>query len=287
MARLKRKKRNSAFKLLPAAFLNIFKRPIVLAWLFATGSLIVLTAMSVPKLRAAHLSPAEIAVEFNSPPEWLDDSLLHELQNTVRVHLANAPVGRDGLIDASQALLESGWFSDIHQVKWTNNQSASIDAAFLIPYAKIEDQSGSRFIDPFGRLLPGRLGLIVKENYHFITLQDQKFDQPSRPGMQWDGEDVAAGLILLQLFYDNQWCKQIQSINLSKWDEQQYLMFKTTTPSQFLWGSSPNEERGLEAIASQKLERLDRAFATHGKIDQGISGNFDLTHTSNFFRLQN
>ena len=284
MAHRKRRNRNSYVRQLPAAIGGIFKRPFVIAWLFVIISLVVLTTMSVPKLRAAHLSPTDIYIEFDSPPPWLSDSLLFELQQIVSESLANAPVGREGLIDATQALSETGWFTDVRQVRWTDDQSAHVTASFLIPYARIKDESEIRFIDSFGRLLPKRHGLIVKENYHFITIANTQFQSPARSGLQWNGDDVLAGLALIQLFYKYEWNKQIETISLARWSEQQYLTFETNSESQFLWGSSPHNERGLEALAAQKLARLQRAHETSGKIDQGFLGNFDLTHTSNFSR---
>ena len=284
MARRKKRKSNSSIKLFLTAVLGIFKRPIVLSWLFTVTCLVVLTAMSVPNLRAAHLSPAEVHVTFNAPPPWLDESLLVELQNIVRMHLAGAPVGREGVIRASDALMVSGWFTEIQQVRWTSNQDALVTASFLIPYAKIKDNRGTRFIDAFGKLLPDRNGLTVKGNYHFITFEYPRYDRPQRPGLQWNGQDILAGLSLLHLFYGNPWATEITSINLSRWDEQKTLLFETNTPSQFTWGSVPNQEKALEAVATQKIDRLNRAYSTGGRIDQGLSGNFDLTHPSIFLR---
>ena len=287
MARRKnreKKKHSSSVKLVITAVLGIFKRPIVLSWLFAVTCLVVLTAMSVPKLRAAHLSPAEVRVTFDSPPPWLDNSLLLELQNIVRIHIAEAPVGREGIMRASDALMESGWFTKIQQVRWASDQDALVTASFLIPFAKIKDERGTRFIDAFGKLLPDRNGLIVKDNYHFITIKNPQYNRPQRPGLQWNGQDVLAGLSLLHIFYGNPWDTEITSINLSRWEEQKTLLFETNTPSQFTWGSVPNQEKGLEALASQKIDRLNRAHSTSGRIDQGVSGNFDLTHPSKFLR---
>ena len=61
-------------------------------------------------------------------------------------------------------------------------------------------------------------------------------------------------------------------------------MFETNTPSVLKWGSSPGQERGLEALANQKIERLTHIYTKHGRIDQGLEAEFDLTNTSAVIR---
>tara|TARA_B100001750_G_C15502860_1_gene598393 strand:- start:637 stop:1494 length:858 start_codon:yes stop_codon:yes gene_type:complete len=280
MPRRKKNSLGTLIKIIVTATVDVFKKPIVLAWIFAVGGLITLAAFSVPKLRAAHPAPSDIQVKFINPPAWLDESLLMELANKARAHLANAPIGRDGLKSTSATLQSSGWFEKINQVRWINNNVAEIDGLFLIPYAKVSSSSGIRFIDAVGRLLPKRNGLIVKDGYHFIKLDSLQYPMPAKAGMRWRGDDVIASLKLLHLFYDKPWASQIKSINLARWTENAQIMFETKETSQFLWGSLPGEERGLEALAEQKIDRLNHTNATYGAIDQGLQGQFDLTATA-------
>ena len=282
-----RKRKRSTPKLIPILFrglADIAKRPVVLAWVFTVCSLAVLTALSVPKLRAAHPAPADITVTFKQVPVWLDDSLLGELRDVAREQLANEPIAREGLVSVSTALAQTGWFEEVNQVRWTSNSNAEIDASFLIPIAKVDSEGQTYFIDIYGKRLPTRIGKTVKDRYHFITLKQLNHPAPPRPGMQWDGDDVIASLKLLQLFYDYEWAAQIDSLNLSRFGGNQVILFTTKTPSQFVWGSPPNQEKALEALAVQKLERLSKAHESFGALDQGVSGQFDLTDPHSFIR---
>ncbi len=282
-----RKRKRSTPKFIPAmigGLVELAKRPIVFAWVFTVCSLTILTALSVPKLRAAHPAPADITITFKHVPEWLDDSLLSELRDVAREHLVNEPIARDGLISVSTALAQTGWFEEVNQVCWTSKSNAEIDATFLIPYARVESGGSIYFIDIYGKRLPTRVGNTVKDSYHFITLKQLNHPAPPRPGMQWDGDDVIASLKLLQLFYDYKWATQIDTLNLSKFSGNQVIVFTTKTPSQFVWGSPPNQEKALEALAVQKLDRLAKTHESFGALDQGISGQFDLTDPSSFIR---
>lgn len=263
---------------------RLCRSPITLAWIFSISGLVVLTAMSVPKLRATQISTADLNVTFEDPPVWLDQSLLVELQDVARTQLAKTKVSRSGLIDTAETLAATGWFTEVKQVQWVNDTEAIVRANFLIPYAIVEDRESSSYIDVYGRKLPNRKGAIVKENYHFVKLTHPMYECPSRPGLQWNGGDILAALEVLKVIYNKPWVTQIQTINLSKWNSDGSLMFETNTPSVLKWGSSPGQERGLEALANQKIERLTHIYTKYGRIDQGLEVEFDLTNTSAVIR---
>ncbi len=285
MARKKKKQFSYKFSVLCGAIGQIFKSPIVVSWVLAIVGLIVLAAMSVPKLRATQISPADVQVTFEDPPVWLDGSLLQELQDIARLHLAQKTVGREGLIQTADALTSTGWFRTINQVRWTNEHQAVVDATFLIPHAKVQDDYGVIYIDNIGRRLPTRDGVIAKDKkYHFITLSHPQFNRPQRSGLQWDGEDILSGLRVLQLIYNKPWASQVKVINLSRWAINGSMTFETDTPSSLIWGSAPGEERGLEALADHKIERLDYIYSKYKRIDQNIEAEFDLTHTTRVTR---
>lgn len=284
MARKKKKNILYQTSVLSGAVGHLLKSPIVLSWILAIAGLITLSAMSVPRLRATQVSAENLKVNFETPPIWLDVSLLLELQDVAREHLAQTTVSRDGLIKTASALEATGWFTKVKQVQWVNDTEVIVRATFLIPYAKVEDHGGIVYIDVQGRRLPTRVGLIVKPNYHFITLKEPRYERPSRPGLQWNGGDVTAGLNILKLIYNKPWATQVQMINLARWATSETLMLETDTPSIFIWGSSPGEEHGLEALADHKIERLNHIFTKYGRIDQGIEAEFDLTNTSAVIR---
>jgi len=282
----RKKKKNNFYQaiILCGAVGHLFKSPIVLSWVLAIAGLITLSAMSVPGLRATQVSASNLTVTFENPPIWLDASLLLELQDVAREHLARTTVSRDGLTQTASALEATGWFTEVKQVQWINDTEVLVRARYLIPYAKVEDQYGIIYIDVQGRRLPTRIGLIVKQNYHFITLTEPSYERPSRPGLQWNGGDIIAGLNVLKLIYNKPWATQVQAINLARWTAGETILLETDTPSVFIWGSSPGEEHGLEALADHKIERLNHIYTKYGRIDQGIEAEFDLTNTSAVIR---
>ncbi|MDG1137701.1 MAG: hypothetical protein P8N28_05500 [Phycisphaerales bacterium] len=281
MARRKQNKFKVALQTSSSLFLDVLKSPVLISWVLAIGGLITLTAMSVPKLRATRVSAAEIKVTFNAPPVWLNNSLLIELQNVARAHLAQTTVGRDGLVKTAEAIAATGWFTEVKQVQWLSDQHARVEATFLVPYAKVTDQKGDLYIDSQGRRLPQRDGVIVNPKYHFIALTNPTNQRPQIACTPWAGDDIYAALKVLHVIYQEKaWVTQIQSIDLGAWNHSGTMTFVTNTPSRFNWGSPPNEERQLETLASEKLHRLNWLNENFGSIDKGMSKNFDLTNTA-------
>ena len=276
--------RTMCSRFITAAFL-IFRSPISIAWILTVGGLITLTALSVPGLRATRIAAKDVIVTFHDPPLWLDSSLLTELQDMVRSHLGAVPVGRQGLINASEALNGTGWFAPVHQVAWVDESHATVEATFLIPYARVYTSIGKRFIDPVGVVLPMREGRIVSSEYHFVTLHTPEHSAPQRPGLRWDGCDIVAALQVLRLIYDKPWALQVSSIDLSTWTYDGSLTLVTDTPCRLRWGSAPGQEVGLEALAAEKIVRLDHMYRDHGAIDQGRSVNLDFTQPDRIAKI--
>lgn len=268
-----------------AAFFLIFRSPIAVAWILTVGGLITLTAISVPSLRATRIAATDLVVTFDDPPVWLDSSLLTELQNIVRSHLAAIPVGRNGLINASSALEGTGWFTKVEQVAWVDASHAKVTATFLIPHARVRTAKGQRFIDPMGIVLPSRDGRIVSSGYHFVTLNSPQYQSPQRPGLRWDGGDIIAGLQVLRLIYDKPWALQIEMIDLSTWSYDGSITLVTKTPCRLLWGSAPGKEAGLEALANEKISRLDHLYRDHGAIDRGRTTGLDITQPDRIAKI--
>jgi hypothetical protein len=280
MARKKKNSIVSRMTTLLSIVADIFKSPVVISWVLAIAGLITLTAMSVPKLRATRISAADIKVTFQNPPIWLDKTLLLALQDVARVHLCETTVGREGLIKTSDAMAATGWFTIVNQVRWVSDTHAIVDATFLIPYAVVRDVQGKVFIDAQGRRLPTRDGIIVNPNYHFITIENTLHARPQRPGLQWNGNDILSALKVLHIIYNKPWALEIKTLDVGTWSSDASISFTTNTPSRLKWGSAPNEERGLEALADDKITRLDWLHTNFGRIDKGISAEFDLTNTA-------
>jgi hypothetical protein len=249
------------------------------AWVLGLAGLSTAWAIGVPKLEQAVADDIraagdvdDLTIEFSHRPQWARGDLLAMLDLTARRALTGNPLERTDLVAARHALLDSGWFDEIRQVRRDRADLVRIDAVFVEPAAVIRDDEGDHLVDPAGRLLPrtfphdGAGAQLVIVGAHF--------DRPARPGVAWDGADVAAALRLLRLVDARAWRDQIGAIDVSRYLAEETIVIRTDIGARIIWGCAPGAESPLEVSADAKLAYLDRAFADFSRIDTGYAGEF-------------
>lgn len=259
-----------------------------MAWLLTIGGLIAGWVISVPKLQAFASQQRfadQVEVRFIDPPRWFKDQIAATLERSALLQVSGDPLRRDELIAIRELLLASGWFESIDQVRRTNDDLIEIHARYIRPITVIRDHEGDHLVDVTGRLLPrsyrpGQPGPIVEiggVESSVIAISGVRFPRPQRPGLQWEGTDVQAGLTLLRLIYQQPWRHQVAEIDVSGHLSGQPIKLRTDTGSVIVWGGPPGEEAALEELAPGKIHRLTFMFAEHGRIDMHYTGEIDIT----------
>jgi hypothetical protein len=251
------------------------------SWIGGTACVLataILLLVSINTLRARVHPPIDtVTIRFNNAPTWIGESLRDHLASTAAPWLLGTQVMHDDLQNARAALLNSGCFSSISQIRRVETNVIEIDATFLAPSAKIVDSRGPLLIDRTGLILPE--GYRVHTDAHLVTIHDPVYDRPDTVGTYWPGTDVAASLSLLDLLATESWFQQIDAIDLARFEQNHQLVLVTDTGSRIIWGSPPGEEAALEAMPWQKVERLQWLHDRHGRIDQHHDGELDITRT--------
>ena len=245
------------------------------SWVLGVALLIGGWLLGVPRLQA-HIAERSIAVDqevrFLDPPAWMNGDLEAWLVITARQALQQDPFRRGDLIACHNALLETGCFDHISQVRRASKNLVEIQATFLHPFALVKDEDGDHLVDPKGRLLPA--GYRVGSSSHFIVITGKKFDRPLRPGLQWDGTDITDALHMIRMISDRPWWPQIKSIDISDVDR---ITMTTSRNCKIIWGAAPGEEAVGEVAAEKKIQRLDFYDREYGRIDVDCPTELDIT----------
>jgi len=246
---------------------------VAVAWIVFGAGVAVAWTLGVPELRAsvsaAHTTQ-RMQVEFIALPPWVNGDLLAMLDLTARGALDVDPMRRDSLVDVRNALLSTGWFESIEQVRRVRAELVEIEATFVRPAAVIRDEEGDHLVDPGGALLPrtfphdGAKKQLVIDGVHFA--------RPQRPGVQWGGADVTAALRLLRLLDARPWRHQVAAIDAGRYMTEETLIIVTDRGARIIWGSAPGDESALEVTAESKLAYLDAAYREFNRIDTGHTG---------------
>ena len=240
--------------------------------------------MGVPAMRraaAAASPPTAVQVAFIDPPAWMQGDLAAHLEITAADQIVGNALDRADLIAARNALLETGWFADVRQVRRASPDCVEIEAVFVEPYAVVRDSDGDHLVDPSGRLLPRSAP--IGHAPQFIAIEGAYYERPGTIGMQWEGADLTAALRLLRLIDGKEWRHQVVAIDVSDYMQTEYLSIITDRGYSLVWGSAPGQERSGEADTGLKEQYLDYPFVNFGHIDGGHEYNLDLTSPSGVF----
>jgi len=255
---------------------------LALAWLALASGVVLAWVLGVPQLQAFasqrnFVDPQNITITFLNAPMWVNGDLANSLRRTAAMQLNGDPLQRRDLADMRNALLETGWFDSIEQIRRVREDLVEITAQFVTPFAVIRDDKGDHLVDPGGKLLPKNYQRGARTN--FIAIGGAHFPRPQRPGMQWEGADVIAGIKLVQLIEQQPWRSQVAEIDVSSYLKDGPIKLRTDTQTTIVWGGPPGEEPALEVLAGGKLQRLNFLYEKYRRIDgsQPAGGELDIT----------
>lgn len=285
--RKKKKKRHLAWPAVPE-WAQIRRGAVIAGRVLGLAALVGLTLWGVPRLTTYAEGRADVrtvTVGFRHAPVWLRGDLLHTLQLTAVAQLGDDPFGRTDLVAVRHALLDTGWFEGIDQVRRRRPDLIEVDARFMKPFAVIRSGGYDYLVDPAGRLLP-RSYPAGDARPKFVTVTGTHFDRPTRPSMQWPGADVSAALSVLRLFEQRIWRGQVAQLDVSRYLTDGTIELVTDRGCRLRWGSAPGDESALEALADLKLRYLDEHYELSRHIDRGHTGTLDLTRREGVFATE-
>ena len=231
--------------------------------------------LGVPRLQARidhEAAMTDSDIRFLNPPAWMNGGLEAWLVLTVQQELKRNPLDNADLVQARNALLDTGCFERIEQIRRVTTSEVEIEAVFLQPFAIVTDSEGDHLVDSHGRLLPAKYR--VGASVHFLRITGARFNRPLRPGLQWDGADISAGLHIARLVFSREWWRQIEAIDVSNIDR---ITIRTSHDCHVIWGSVPGEEAVGEVTAEKKIQRLDYINSNFGRIDIDCPNELDIT----------
>jgi len=252
----------------------------VAAWIVGAGAVILACTFGVPKLESAVAAMTDehegAQVQFVDLPGWVRGDLLASWELTASRQLSHGPLDRDDLVKAREALLATGWFETVDQVRRISDEEVSVRATFVRPFVVVRDDDGDHLVDPSGTLLPrtythGEAGPLM------IVVTGSRYRRPRDTGSAWEGQDVSAALRLLRMIDKRPWRGQVARVDVGHYLDRQELVLITDRGSNITWGAAPGEETALEMLAKRKMEFLDFNFEHVGHIDRGFAGDLYFT----------
>ncbi len=248
------------------------------AWAAGIAAIIAAWWIGVPKLQAyaaTNLNAPAPEIVFTHKPSWMKGDIEKGVILTARMFIEGNPLERDDLVGVRIALLNTGWFDDVTQVRRAASNRIEVDALFARPLTVVRDNEGDHLIDTNGRLMP--LSYRRGEAPPFIPILGAQFDRPPRPGVLWEGLDIIAARDVLPLIKARPWAHQVEAIDVSRYLQDGSLSLISDRGCVIKWGRAPGDPTPAEVTTRQKLAYLDYHFENYQHIDLGFEHEVDIT----------
>lgn len=250
-------------------------------WIGAGAALLAVATFvfgwSIPSLRKQAFSAVgqRIEVSFMDAPGWMTPADLAPLQELVAREAGSSAYDRAGLERAQAALIATGWFESVRQVRRESLTQLEVAGVFAEPTAVVADSAGDHLLDSECRLLPRTYAAGTGPKLPRIV--GARGVRPARAGQLWTGADLFAGVELAKLVGGQRWRAQVAGVDVSAFQDQQTLTLLTSNGCRIKWGRALGSEASAEVPAEQKLRYLDLLHNQYGRIDGAGPQAIDLS----------
>lgn len=251
---------------------------VALLWLMLVAALVAGWSLGVPRLSAyavAAPTPGPLAVTFRDMPEWLSGDPSIDLELLVRECVSDNPLDRQSLVRAREALLCTGWFDSIAQVRRTDVDSVEVVGTFAEPAALVRSGDRDWLVDAQGRLLP--MSWDAGAGPALAVITNVRAGPPRLTADQWSGNDLSAALAVLAVIDRQPWARQVQAVDVASFGSDRSVNLITDRSTVIRWGRAPGSEKAAEVSAAMKLDFLAHHVQRYGHIDGGLDGVLDVT----------
>ena len=193
---------------------------------------------------------------------------MHELVLADLAELRNIPWANEDLCGRVWTQLDrSPWVQTVERVSTAEPGVIVATCTYRRPIALVQQHEYFFMVDEYGIRLPGQYGY----QPGWPLIQGVELGLPEA-GQVWPGDDIAAGVRLVQLLLSEPYRQQIVAVLLHNYRGRRdpvkchVELVTDRNASRILWGSAPGEELE-ENTAAQKLRILSGNYREHGRID--------------------
>ena len=250
------------------------------------GSVLGLRTLDAYAVTNVDVQPTHI--EWVDLPEWLRSEewayILDDIEYGRHLNPAGPLVYPDTAIHdrnvcgyVYEKVAESAWVQQVHRVVKRRDGGVRVNATFREPFAAVEQHGMAYLIDRDGVRLPVQWRAEFDPTAGWLRVRGVRAGIPAL-GEAWTGDDLRAGLSLIDFFYRNYtkgntpFLNELRAVDVSEFDEiLERLRIITINPRSYIcWGHSPGRGYGVEATAEQKLATLAGLYLEWGRLpDKG------------------
>jgi hypothetical protein len=178
------------------------------------------------------------------------------------------------------------WVAEVHQVRraYTNQpgDTIEIDCTYRVPTALVKWRDGYWLVSSDGYKLPEHYDPAIvprvmgeadgKGGMPPLRIIDGVRHAPPEAGEKWVGDDLKAGLEMVDVLASDSVADAILKIDVSNFSgrvdpREAHIVLITKYNTQIRWGRPADDDQSFEISPAKKLQCLDRIAAQYGRID--------------------
>ena len=227
-------------------------------------------------------------VVLKNRPAWMSDFLAQQICAQVAPTAPGSAFDQNVLSRSYMILEINPWIKKINQVRRVYGQkpgdTLEIDCEFRAPVAMVRYLDSYALIDADGVQLPEIFNYTQAMRAMFgpdgkvnIRIIEGVTSAPPETGRKWRGDDLFAGLEMVNVLYGKPYTEQLQRINVSNYKGrvnplEAWIVLLTPDNTEIRWGRPPKAEDAFaEVPVSQKLDYLEKIVAKYHRVDAGHS----------------
>ena len=234
----------------------------------------------------ANPSGPMIVVLKNRPP-WMNDFLVEQIAALARPSEQHSAFDHQLLESVHADLSKNPWIRKVHSVRraftYKPGDTLEIDCEYRAPAALVKSGAFYWLVDETGVRLSERFAEKDVQNIQFgpdgrtriRVIEGVREHVPYEAGQQWPGDDLTAGLKMVNYLFDRTYTDQILRINVANVGNRvdaraPQIVLGTKFGSQILWGRPPSDadvDAFIEVSTARKLTYLRLAFEQFGRVD--------------------
>ena len=224
------------------------------------------------------------AVVLKNRPAWMTDFLAKQIAAGVRPNGAHSAFDHQMLVDVTAQLRTNPWIRKVNQVRRVYGNkpgdTLEIDCEYRAPVALVQAGGAYWLVDRQGVKLPEQFGpsdvpkiVIGPDRRTNIRIVEGVRRPAPKAGHKWGGDDLAAGLDMVELLYAKPFAEEIYKVNVSnvggrKDPKEAHVVLVTKYNTAVRWGRPPEAaDDFIEVKVARKLEYLRGVYEEFGRVD--------------------
>lgn len=239
---------------------------LLLAGVFATTAAVGRMQLHVEQMLVERFTPTLSLIDL--PPD-LADLAEQDLRDGVADLLEGDWTDDQLCREMAANLARVGWVRKVHFVRRSAEGCFEASCRYRRPYAMVQQESEFLLVDRAGVRLPG----VYRYDPGWQLVQGVAKSAPS-PGMKWAGDDLQAGLAVIEAVEPEPFADQITAVLVGNYagradPRRGHLELATDRAGgRIRWGSAPGDELE-ENVVGQKLAILRENHRRTGRVDAG------------------